>query len=60
MIDEDDTSDIMIGFHRPLSTSIEHLHMHAFKLPFKSRWTKFRKYNPMFFVTIDNVIKGLN
>lgn len=34
----DDASDVVLGFHRPLSTSVEHLHMHAFKLPFKSSW----------------------
>ena len=34
----DDAGDVVLGFHRPLSTSVEHLHMHAFKLPFKSSW----------------------
>ena len=48
---EIDYNKIRIGFHRVLSTSIDHLHMHAFLLPFKSWfWTGIVKFNRFFFV----------
>ena len=42
--------EIIMGFHRVFSTSIDHLHMHVFVLPFKSYMMKL-KYTPFFFVT---------
>ena len=34
--EKDPNGQYKIGFHRTLSTSIDHLHMHAFCLPFKN------------------------
>lgn len=57
LIDSEDASDILIGFHYPLSTSQDHLHMHAFRLPFKSQCVALRKYyNPLFFERVESTL----
>ena len=61
VIDEDAANTSLNGFHKPLSTSVDHLHLHVFSLPFKSCFTAYWKfYNPLFFVTLDDVLKRLN
>ena len=42
--------EVIMGFHRVFSTSIDHLHMHVFVKPFKSLFMQL-KYTPLFFVT---------
>ena len=49
-----DASKVEIGFHRPLSTSIDHLHMHVFILPFR-KWDANIKYNRFFFVSLNKL-----
>ena len=56
---EAESKETLIGFHVPLSTSIDHLHMHAFKLPFFSKCYQMRKYNSFFFVTAEDVLNRL-
>ena len=51
-----DESNLKIGFHRVLSTSIDHLHMHVFALPFNNPSTAYRKYNGYFFAHFEEVI----
>ena len=50
---------LKIGFHRVLSTSIDHLHMHVFILPFKNPWESYKKYNRYFFADFDEIIQRL-
>eukprot|EP00347_Sterkiella_histriomuscorum_P021223 403334772 len=47
----------VIGFHRSFATSIDHLHMHAFELPFKSYKTYIYKTNRFFFSPVDQLIE---
>ena len=47
--------EIKLGFHRVFSTSIDHLHMHAFSLPLKG-WYARLKYSRFFFVDVDSII----
>ena len=46
---------VLIGFHRVLSTSIDHLHMHLFILPWKDWRIGVKKFNPLFFATFEEV-----
>ena len=57
--EKEDDSSVKIGFHRVLSTSVDHLHMHGFELPFKSNWIKYTKYHPGYFLDIDKVYNRL-
>jgi hypothetical protein len=60
VIESEDSQKVLLGFHKPLCTSVDHLHLHAFELPFKScitAWYKF--HNPMFFETVESVISRL-
>lgn len=54
-----DESNLLIGFHRVLSTSIDHLHMHVFILPFKNPWESNKKYNRYFFAEFQEIIDKL-
>lgn len=57
VIDHTETQgDVVVGFHKPLSTSIDHLHMHAFKLPWRSSWLAMRKYNWLFFERVEETL----
>ncbi len=60
VIDEEAANTSLIGFHKPLSTSIDHLHLHVFSLPFKSCFeASYKFYNPLFFISLDDVLKNL-
>ena len=48
-----------VGFHRVLSTSVDHLHMHAFELPFKSCYIANRKYHRGYFLDIQKIYDRL-
>lgn len=49
-----------IGFHRSFATSQDHLHLHAFLLPFKTWSKQYIFYAPgFFFVNIDKVIRQM-
>eukprot|EP00355_Strombidium_rassoulzadegani_P001651 CAMPEP_0168609088 /NCGR_PEP_ID=MMETSP0449_2-20121227/1009_1 /TAXON_ID=1082188 /ORGANISM="Strombidium rassoulzadegani, Strain ras09" /LENGTH=80 /DNA_ID=CAMNT_0008649187 /DNA_START=389 /DNA_END=628 /DNA_ORIENTATION=- len=51
---------VKVGFHRVLSTSIDHLHMHVFVLPFND-WDKqgLKKYNRFYFAEFDEIERKL-
>ena len=51
-----DPKFLKIGFHRVLSTSIDHLHMHVFLLPFNSKFETKKKYNSFFFADFEEII----
>ena len=53
MREQSNSNNFQIGFHKPFSNSIDHLHMHAFELPFKDWYTKYVKYTSFFFIGID-------
>lgn len=46
----------VIGYHKSFATSIDHLHLHAFELPFKSLKTYYWKTNRFFFTPSEKLI----
>ncbi|CDW89074.1 histidine triad family protein [Stylonychia lemnae] len=46
----------LLGFHRSFAISVDHLHMHAFELPFKSTFIYWRKTCWIFFMKIEDLI----
>jgi hypothetical protein len=51
--------EFKIGFHKYFASSISHLHMHAFEMPFRTWKIKWMKYNSFFFIDIDTFIERL-
>lgn len=48
------------GFHHPFCNSIQHLHLHAMALPYKSVIKGKLLYNKITFIEIDRAIKDLD
>ena len=48
-----------LGFHRSFATSIDHLHLHAWEYPFKSRMEQWVKTGWWFRLDIDILIANL-
>jgi hypothetical protein len=53
--------DYVIGFHRSFATSQDHLHLHAFEKPFKTRYKRWISYNPsfIFFASIEEIKRNV-
>ena len=54
--EEASSNGLVMGFHKPLSTSIDHLHLHVFQMPWTSPWLAMRKYNWLFFERVEETV----
>ena len=54
------TQNFKIGFHKPFTNSIDHLHMHAFELPHNKWYGRYIKYKPFFFILASEIIEKSN